>query len=79
MTKILYAVFLGALALQAQQVTISDTLTNTPGGDAWTGTITVRLNSPGRAYYSTTSLSGWQYVLCVGGTWVSVRRSHRRA
>lgn len=69
MTKILYAVFLGALALQAQQVTISDTLTNTPGGDAWTGTITVRLNSPGRAYYSTTSLSGWQYVLCVGGTW----------
>ena len=57
------------IALQAQQVTISDTLTNTPGGDAWTGTIVVRLNSPSYAYYGTTSLSGWQYVLCVGGNW----------
>lgn len=62
--------FLGAVGLAyGQQVTISDTLTNTPGGDAWTGTIVVRLNSPSYAYYGTTSLSGWQYVLCVGGDW----------
>ena len=58
-----------AIALQAQQVTISDVLTTTPGGGAWTGTIVVRLNSPSYAYYGTTSLSGWQYVLCVGGNW----------
>ena len=68
MTKILYAVFLGALALQAQQVTISDNLPNAVGGGDWTGRITVTLNSPGRASYGSVALSGWQYVVCVGTT-----------
>jgi len=65
------AVFLGALALQAQQVTISDTLTNAVGGGAFTGRVTVTLNAPGNAsplYYSTTSLTGWQSVYCIGVT-----------
>jgi len=65
------AVFLGALALQAQQVTISDTLTNAVGGGSFTGRVTVTLNAPGNAsplYYSTTSLAGWQAVYCLGVT-----------
>lgn len=63
--------FLGCIAAYGQQVTISDTLTNSVGGGAWTGRITIALNSPSSAsplYYSTTSLAGWQYVLCVGVT-----------
>ena len=69
MKKIL--LFLGALAAYAQQVTLSDTLTGAVGGGAYTGRITVTLSLPGNAsplYYSTTSLGGWQYVLCVGVT-----------
>jgi len=64
--------FLGLLLpAMSQQVQISDTLTNAVGGGAWSGKITVTLNSPASAsplYYSTTSLAGWQYVLCVGVT-----------
>ena len=63
--------FLGALALQAQSVTLSDTLTSAVGGAAYTGRITVTLSAPGSSqplYYSTTSLGGWQYILCVGVT-----------
>jgi hypothetical protein len=69
MKKIL--LFLGALAAYGQQVTLSDTLTNAVGGGSYTGRITVTLAAPGNAqplYYSTTSLGGWQYVLCVGVT-----------
>lgn len=64
-------IFLGALALQAQTVSLSDTLTNAVGGGSFTGRITVTLNAPGSAsplYYSTTSLTGWQAVYCLGVT-----------
>jgi len=67
MKKLLF--LLAALSAQAQLVTLSDTLTNAVGGGAYTGRITVNLSSPGSAqplYYSTTSLAGWQYILCVG-------------
>jgi hypothetical protein len=70
MKKLLALVALMTCAY-AQQVTISDTLTNSVGGAAFTGRITVTLNSPGSAqplYYATTSIAGWQYVLCVGTT-----------
>jgi len=71
MTKILYTLFLGALAAYGQQVTLSDTLTNAVGGGSFTGRVTVTLNAPGSAsplYYSTTSLTGWQAVYCIGVT-----------
>jgi len=60
-----------ALALPAQTVTLSDTLTTAVGGAAYTGRITVTLNAPALAqplYYSTTSLTGWQAVYCLGVT-----------
>lgn len=63
--------FLGALAAYAQTVSLSDTLTNAVGGGSFTGRVTVTLNSPGNAsplYYSTTSLTGWQAVYCIGVT-----------
>ena len=66
-----YLVFLCALALQAQTVSLSDNLTNAVGGGSFTGRVTVTLNSPGNAsplYYSTTSLTGWQAVYCLGVT-----------
>lgn len=59
---------LAVLPIAAQVQNISDTLTNAVGGAAWTGRITVTLNAPSQAYYLTTSLSGWQYTLCVGVT-----------
>jgi len=64
-------IFLGALALQAQTVALSDTLTNAVGGGSYTGRITVTINSPASAqplYYSTTSLTGWSAVYCLGVT-----------
>lgn len=67
----IYTLFLGALALQAQTVSLSDTLTNAVGGGSFTGRITVTINAPGSAqplYYSTTSLTGWQAVYCLGVT-----------
>jgi hypothetical protein len=63
--------FLGALAAYAQTVSLSDTLTNAVGGGSFTGRVTVTLNAPGNAsplYYSTTSLTGWQAVYCLGVT-----------
>ena len=63
--------FLGALAAYAQTVSLSDTLTNAVGGGSFTGRVTVTLNAPGNAsplYYSTTSLTGWQAVYCIGVT-----------
>jgi hypothetical protein len=63
--------FLGALAAYGQTVSLSDTLTNAVGGGSFTGRVTVTLNSPGNAsplYYSTTSLTGWQSVYCIGVT-----------
>ena len=63
--------FLGALAAYGQTVSLSDTLTNAVGGGSFTGRVTVTLNSPGNAsplYYSTTSLTGWQAVYCLGVT-----------
>lgn len=60
-----------AIAAYGQTASISDTLTSSVGGAAWTGRITVALNAPGSAqplYSGTTSLAGWQYVLCVGVT-----------
>lgn len=63
--------FLGALAAYAQTVSLSDTLTNAVGGGSFTGRVTVTLNAPGNAsplYYSTTSLTGWQSVYCIGVT-----------
>ena len=71
LTKKFAVLFLGALAAYGQSVTISDTLTNAVGGGSYTGRITVTLNAPASSqplYYSTTSLAGWQYVLCVGVT-----------
>ena len=65
------AVFLGALAAYGQTVSLSDTLTNAVGGGSFTGRVTVTLNAPGNAsplYYSTTSLTGWQAVYCIGVT-----------
>lgn len=59
------------IALQAQTVSLSDTLTNAVGGGSFTGRITVTLNAPASAqplYYSTTSLTGWQAIYCVGVT-----------
>jgi len=59
------------VGLFAQSTAISDTLTNSVGGSSYTGRIVVTLNSPSSAqplYYSTTSLSGWQYTLCIGVT-----------
>lgn len=70
-TKKLALLFLGALALQAQTVSLSDTLTNAVGGGNFTGRVTVTLNAPGNAsplYYSTTSLTGWQATYCLGVT-----------
>jgi hypothetical protein len=69
MKKIL--LFLGALAAYGQTVILSDTLTNAVGGGSYTGRVTVTLNAPGNAsplYYSTTSLTGWQAVYCLGVT-----------
>jgi hypothetical protein len=66
-----YLVFLGALAAYGQTVSLSDTLTNAVGGGSFTGRITVTLNAPASAqplYYSTTSLTGWQAVYCIGVT-----------
>ncbi len=63
--------FLGALAAYGQTVSLSDTLTNAVGGGSFTGRVTVTLNAPGSAsplYYSTTSLTGWQAVYCIGVT-----------
>lgn len=63
--------FLGALAAYGQTVSLSDTLTNAVGGGSFTGRVTVTLNAPGNAsplYYSTTSLTGWQAVYCIGVT-----------
>ena len=63
--------FLGALAAYGQTVSLSDTLTNAVGGGSFTGRVTVTLNSPGNAsplYSSTTSLTGWQAVYCIGVT-----------
>ncbi len=63
--------FLGALAAYGQSVSLSDTLTNAVGGGSFTGRVTVTLNAPGNAsplYYSTTSLTGWQAVYCIGVT-----------
>jgi hypothetical protein len=63
--------FLGALATYGQTVSLSDTLTHAVGGGSFTGRVTVTLNSPGNAsplYYSTTSLTGWQAVYCLGVT-----------
>ena len=62
---------LASLAAFSQTTVISDTLTGAVGGGAWTGKVTVSLNSPGVAqplYYSTTSLAGWQQTICVGVT-----------
>lgn len=59
------------VGLFAQSTTISDTLTNSVGGSSYTGRIVVTLNPPSSAqplYYSTTSLSGWQYTICIGVT-----------
>lgn len=64
-------ILIGAIAAYGQTVSISDTLTNAVGGGSYAGRIVVTLNSPGSAsplYYSSTSLTGWQYVLCVGVT-----------
>lgn len=64
-------IFLGALAAYGQTVSLSDTLTNAVGGGSFTGRITVTLNAPASAqplYYSTTSLTGWQAVYCIGVT-----------
>jgi hypothetical protein len=64
-------IFLGALAAYGQTVSLSDTLTNAVGGGSFTGRITVTLSAPGSAqplYYSTTSLTGWQAVYCLGVT-----------
>lgn len=69
MKKLIF--FLGALAAYGQTVSLSDTLTNAVGGGSFTGRVTVTLNSPGNAsplYYSTTSLTGWQSVYCIGVT-----------
>ena len=63
--------FLGALAAYGQAVSLSDTLANAVGGGSFTGRVTVTLNAPGNAsplYYSTTSLTGWQAVYCIGVT-----------
>jgi hypothetical protein len=63
--------FLGAIAAYGQTVSLSDTLTNAVGGGSFSGRVTVTLNSPGNAsplYYSTTSLTGWQAVYCIGVT-----------
>lgn len=60
-----------AIALQSQTVSLSDTLTNAVGGGSFTGRITVTLSAPASSqplYYSTTSLTGWQAVYCVGVT-----------
>ena len=65
------ALFLGALGAYGQTVSLSDTLANAVGGGSFTGRITVTLNAPASAqplYYSTTSLTGWQAVYCVGAT-----------
>lgn len=70
-TMKLCAVFLGALGAYAQTVSLSDTLTNAVGGGSFAGRVTVTLNAPGNAsplYYSTTSLTGWQAVYCLGVT-----------
>lgn len=64
-------IFLGALAAYGQTISLSDTLTNAVGGGSFTGRITVTLSAPGSAqplYYSTTSLTGWQAVYCLGVT-----------
>jgi hypothetical protein len=66
-----YLLFLSALAAYGQTVSLSDTLTNAVGGGSYTGRVTVTLNAPGNAsplYYSTTSLTGWQAVYCIGVT-----------
>ncbi len=63
--------FVGALAAYGQLQTVSDTLTTSVGGTPYSGRITVTLNSPGSAqplYYSTTSLTGWSAVYCIGVT-----------
>lgn len=65
--KLIVALIL-ACSAWGQQTTISDTLKNAVGGGDWTGRITITLNSPGQASYGAISLSGWQYVLCVGVT-----------
>lgn len=70
-TMKLCAFFLGAFAAWGQSVALSDTLTNAVGGGAYTGRITVTLNAPASAqplYYSTSSLTGWQAVYCLGVT-----------
>lgn len=62
---------LAALSAYGQTATISDTLTSSVGGAAWTGRIVVTLNAPGSAqplYSGTTSLAGWSYTLCLGVT-----------
>lgn len=71
MKRLLLLLLALAVSGWGQQVTISDTLTGAVGGAAYTGRITVTLSAPGSAqplYYSTTSLGGWQYILCVGVT-----------
>lgn len=58
-------------ALYLQAATITDTLTNAVGGGAWTGKITIALNSPGSAQplqAGTTSIAGWRSTYCVGVT-----------
>lgn len=68
----LCAVLLSAMGISyGQTVSLSDTLTNAVGGGSFTGRVTVTLNAPGNAsplYYSTTSLTGWQAVYCIGVT-----------
>jgi lysophospholipase L1-like esterase len=69
--RILFAGLALAVSGWGQVTTISDTLTSTVGGGAWTGRITVTLNAPGSAqplYAGTTSLAGWQGVYCLGVT-----------
>lgn len=58
-------------AAYSQTASISDTLTSSVGGAAWTGRIVVTLNAPGSSqplYSGTTSLAGWSYTLCLGVT-----------
>jgi len=67
--KPILALLLLALPAFAQTATISDTLVSVVGGEAWTGYITVQLNSPSSAqplYSGSQSLAGWRAVLCVG-------------
>jgi len=60
-----------AFSAYGQTASISDTITSSVGGGAWTGRIAVTLNTPGSAqplYSGTTSLAGWSQTLCIGVT-----------